>query len=140
MVWWEEAIRESDVIVTATGASAIIRAEHYPLMRDGVILMNVGHQASEIDVPALLLNPHRELLPFIREVDIGSKQIYLFAEGPMANLVAGCGDSHNAFDVILAVMLAGICHIVSDGAESAPGVYLLPKGVWEPFVVINRPS
>ncbi|MBF0312792.1 MAG: adenosylhomocysteinase [Oligoflexia bacterium] len=132
-----EAILESDVIVTATGVSNIIQSEHFPMMKNGVILMNVGHQAREIDTSSLLLHSHREIIPFIREVDLGHKRIYLFAEGSMANLVAGCGDSFNSFDIILAVMISGISHIVGAGSKTSPGVYLLPKAVWEPFVASN---
>jgi adenosylhomocysteinase len=51
--------------------------------------------------------------------------------GAMANLTAGEGDSLNAFDLTLALMVAGIGYIVGAGADKPPGVYLLPREVWE---------
>lgn len=131
----EAAIPDADVIVTATGARGVLRAEHFPLLKDGVFLLNVGHRADEIDVAALRSHPHREVLPFVEAIQLGERTVYLFAGGSMANLTAGHGDSLNAFDVTLAIMAAGIGHIVGAGAEEPPGVHLLPRAVWEPCVV-----
>jgi len=122
----DQALSESDVIVTATGCASVLRSEHFGKMKNGAFLINVGHHAVEIDIDALLKNPHQEVLPYVKEVMLGQNSVYLFAEGSMANLVAGKGDSYNAFDVILAIMIGGIQHIVGDGAKAAPGVHLLP--------------
>jgi adenosylhomocysteinase len=128
------ALAEAAVIVTATGARGVIGTEHFPLLRDGAFLLNVGHEANEIDVPELLANPHAEALSFVEEVRLGAKSVYLFAGGSMANLTAGEGDSLNAFDLTLAVMTAGVKHIIGAGAGAGPGVYLLPREVWAPYL------
>jgi len=60
--------------------------------------------------------------------------VYLFAGGSVANLVAGHGDSLNAFDVTLALMIGGIGHIMGTGAQEPAGVYILPREAWEPCV------
>ena len=91
----------------------------------------MGHRADEIDVEALLAHPHQEALPFVEAVQVGGRLVYLFAGGSMANLTAGEGDSLNAFDLTLAVLAAGIGYIAGPGAERPPGVYLLPREVWE---------
>ena len=125
-----EAIPAADVIVTATGARCVIGADHWPLLRDGVFLLNVGHTADEIDVADLRAYPHGEVLPFVEAVEVDGRTVYLLAGGSMFNLTAGWGDSLNAFDVTLAVMTAGIGHIVGAGAQAAPGVHVLPRAVW----------
>lgn len=128
------AIPEADVIVTATGARSVVNAGHLPLLRDGVFLLNVGHHPDEIDVAALRAYPGHEVLPFVEAVDLGGRTVYLFAGGSMANLTAGHGDSLNAFDVTIAVMTAGIGYIAGAGEKQPPGVHILPRAVWRPYV------
>ena len=127
----DEAISEADVVVTATGASNVITAVHFPLLKEGAFLLNCGHQDVEIDVAALRAYPSQRVLPYIETFQIGDRRIYLLAEGSMFNLTAGAGDSLNAFDVTLAAMISGLGHIVGQGAEWPPGVHLLPREVWE---------
>lgn len=130
----EEAISQADVIVTATGARRVIDARHLPQLKDGAFLLNVGHRADEIDVAALYAYPHRAVLPFVEAIELGARTVYLIAGGAMANLTAGQGDSLNAFDVTLAVLTAGIGHIVGAGARAPTGVHILPQAIWEPVV------
>ena len=125
-----EAIPDSDIIVTATGASGVIGAGHIPLLKDNAILLNCGHSNVEIDVAALRAYPSEQVLPYIEAFMIGEKRVYLLAGGAMFNLTAGEGDSLNAFDVTLAVLISGIGHIVGPGANWSPGVHLLPREVW----------
>lgn len=127
----DAALAEADIIVTATGAHGVLTAEHFIRLRDGAFLLNVGHRADEFDLAALRAYPHDEVQPFIEAFQINQRTIYLFAGGSMANLTAGKGDSLNAFDLTLAVLTAGIGHLVQAGASTAPGVHLLPREVWE---------
>jgi adenosylhomocysteinase len=128
-----ELLSRADVIVTATAARGVIGASAIAHLREGCFLLNSGHLADEIDVAAL--GPRREVIPFVEEARPAGKAVYLFAGGSMANLVAGEGDSLNTFDVTLATMVAGIGHIVLKGSEAPPGLYLLPREVWEPIAV-----
>ena len=54
-------------------------------------------------------------MPYVNAYQLNEKTVYLLANGSMFNLTAGYGDSLNAFDVTLAVMAAGIGHIVGAG-------------------------
>lgn len=130
----EQALPIADVVVTATGARHVIGAQHFPLFKDGVFLLNVGHVAEEIDVPALFAHPHGTALPFVEKIELGQRLAYLFAEGSMANLTAGHGDSLNAFDVTLAILVWGLGFVIEHGARHAPGVHLLPEHAWMPVV------
>jgi adenosylhomocysteinase len=129
-----EVIGEADVIVTATGARGVISAEHIPALKDNVFLLNCGHSDIEIDVTALRAYPGEQVLPHIEAFSVGEKRVYLLAGGSMFNLTAGQGDSLNAFDVTLAVLVSGIGHIVGQGAEAGPGIHLLPREVWESVI------
>lgn len=127
----EEAIPRADVIVTATGAQAVLGSQHFSLLCEGAFLINAGHRSDEIDVAALLANPHREVLPYVEEVDLDRRAVFLLAGGAMANLAAGEGDSLNTFDITLAILARGLGYLIGPGSAEPPGVYLLPRPVWE---------
>jgi adenosylhomocysteinase len=127
----EEMLPSADVVVTATGARGVLAARHLPLLPDGCILMNVGHAADEIEVPAL--GALREVIPFVAEARVGSRTVFLFAGGSMANLTAGQGDTLNSFDITMAAMLAGLRFVFSADARGYPvGLHALPRAAWEP--------
>ena len=127
----EEGLPHADVVVTATGARHVIGSDHLPLLRDGCFLLNVGHVAHELDIAAFYDHPHETVLPFVEEVTINNKSIFIIADGSMANLTAGKGDSLNAFDITLAVLTAGVGYMVTDGERNDPGLHILPKNVWQ---------
>lgn len=127
-----DALIRADVIVTCTGATRVLTGEHIPRLRDGVFLLNVGHEAAEIEVSEFYEYPHREVMPFIEEIKLEGRTIYLIAGGAMANLTAGEGDSLNAFDLTMAILTAGIGFIAREGDSFDSGVHLLPRRVWEP--------
>jgi adenosylhomocysteinase len=129
-----EVVGQADVIVTATGARGVIGADHLTQLKDSVFLLNCGHSDIEIDGAALRAYPSEQALPYVEAFVVGEKRIYLLAGGSMFNLTAGQGDSLNAFDVTLAVLVSGIGHIVGRGAKADPGVHLLPREVWEKVI------
>lgn len=127
----EQAVAGADVIVTATGGRHIVNEAHFSQLKEGAFLLNVGHRADEIDVATLRTYPHQELLPFVEEFEVAGRKLYLLAGGSMANLTAGPGDSLNAFDVTLAVMVSGVGHVVGEGERAPAGVHVLPRTVWQ---------
>lgn len=128
----DDALPSADVVITATGATDILSSAQFDKLKDGVFLMNVGHANREIDVPALLAHPNEPLLPHIRKVALPQgRTVYLFAEGEMANLAAGPGDSLNAFDVTAAALVAAVGFAVTHGPAFPPGLHDLPKTAWQ---------
>jgi adenosylhomocysteinase len=124
----EDLAPEADVIVTATGVTKVVDRKILALTKPGCFLLNVGHVADEIEVDAF--ETRQEVFPHVERVSVGSKELYLFAGGSMANLTAGQGDSLNAFDITAAVMVSGIGFIAQEGARWEAGVYPLPRQVW----------
>jgi adenosylhomocysteinase len=45
-----DAVKEADIIVTASGCRDLIKGEHFKLMKDKAIVCNIGHFDIEIDV------------------------------------------------------------------------------------------
>src|ERR1700758_607716 len=51
-----DAVKEADIIVTATGNMAIVLGKHFEKMKDKTIVCNIGHFDNEIDVAWLNAN------------------------------------------------------------------------------------
>lgn len=126
----ESLLPEADVVVTATGRAGVLKTAHFPLVKTGCFLLNVGHTADEIDVGAL--GPLREVIPFVEAACPAGREIYVFAGGSMANLTAGHGDTLNSFDITMATLAAGLRFLFSPQAAAAsPGLHQLPRSAWE---------
>lgn len=87
-----------DILVTATGNKNIITGEHFRLLKDKVIVCNIGHFDNEIDVA--WLNDHygntkETIKPQVDKYTIDGKDIILLAEGRLVNL--GCATGHPSF-------------------------------------------
>jgi adenosylhomocysteinase len=93
-----DAVKEVDIVVTATGNKDIIRGEHFEAMKDKVIVCNIGHFDNEIDVAWLNKNHGStkvEIKPQVDMYTINGKDIILLAEGRLVNL--GCATGHPSF-------------------------------------------
>ena len=127
------AIPDADVIATATGAHHVLGEEHLSSLRDGCVLLNVGHRSDEIDMDALFAWPHHEVLPHVDAVQINESTVFVLAKGAMANLAAGWGDGLNTFDLTLAVIVAGIGALPSLEGRP-PAIYDAEAALWAPAV------
>lgn len=133
----DAALPNADVVVTATGRSRLIDSRRIGLLPDGAILLNASHVNDEIDVAALEAGAGSRLLPFVEQFQVDGRVRYLFAGGAMANLAAGNGDSLNAFQVPLAIMVGAIRHMVGEGASAPPGIHPLPPSAYESLLVFD---
>ena len=93
-----DAVKEADIVVTASGCRDLITGEHFKAMKDKTIVCNIGHFDIEIDV-AWLNDNYGETKDTIKpQVDIynvDGKDIILLAEGRLVNL--GCATGHPSF-------------------------------------------
>ncbi|HEX5150310.1 MAG TPA: adenosylhomocysteinase [Parafilimonas sp.] len=93
-----DAVKEADIIVTASGCRDLITGEHFRLMKDKAIVCNIGHFDIEIDVAWLnenYGNTKNEIKPQVDLYTIESKDVILLAEGRLVNL--GCATGHPSF-------------------------------------------
>ena len=125
----ENAVKEADIIVTATGNKDIIGEKHFMSMKDKAIVCNIGHFDNEIGVAWLNQNAEKsEIKP---QVDLyklsNDKEIILLAEGRLVNL--GCATGHPSFVMSNSFSNQVLAQIelwkYSDKYENA--VYTLPK-------------
>lgn len=93
----DEAAKEGNIFVTATGNIHVINERHFRIMKDQSIVCNIGHFDSEIDVEWLEKNAKREnIKPQVDKYTlVDGRQIILLAEGRLVNL--GCATGHPSF-------------------------------------------
>jgi adenosylhomocysteinase len=127
----DEAVKEGDIFVTATGCCDIITIEHLRRMKDEAIVCNIGHFDIEIDVAALNRESGVKKLEIKPQVDRytfkDGHSIILLAEGRLVNL--GCATGHPSFVMSNSFsnqVLAQI-ELFTNFKKYAVGVYTLPK-------------
>jgi adenosylhomocysteinase len=125
---FDDAVRGSSVIVTATGFDGVIGATEIERVDDGTILMNVGHSNREIDVDWLDQHPHTELRRHLERYDVDGRHVYLLNRGSLLNLAAGLGTgAPQLFDPFTAIILLGLAAILQGQTADLPaGVQRYP--------------
>lgn len=125
---FDDAAHRASVIVTATGFDGVVGAEQIEHLRDGTILMNVGHSHREIDVDWLRRHPCTELHRHLERFDVDGRRVFLLNRGSLVNLAAGLTTGGpQLFDPFAAIMLLGLDAIL--GGRTAglpPGVQRYP--------------
>ena len=94
----ENAIKEANIVVTATGNKDIINEKYFRLMKDKTIVCNIGHFDNEIDMAWLngtYGDNKVEIKPQVDKYTIDGKDILVLAEGRLVNL--GCATGHPSF-------------------------------------------
>ncbi|MBC8047590.1 MAG: adenosylhomocysteinase [Fimbriimonadaceae bacterium] len=94
----DDAVKEADIVVTATGNTNIIVGKHFKAMKNNAIVCNIGHFDNEIDVAWLndnFGNTKDEIKPQVDKYTVDGKDIILLAEGRLVNL--GCAMGHPSF-------------------------------------------
>lgn len=128
-----EAIREADLVVTATGSRDVVTEQHLSQAKDGVILANAGHFDVEIDVEWLrTTGTGVPVRPGLESYSLSSgRDVLLAAEGRVVNLAAAEGHPPAVMDVTFATV--ALCLLELAAAQSpatnddAPQAY--PAGV-----------
>ncbi|MDX5423307.1 MAG: adenosylhomocysteinase, partial [Hymenobacteraceae bacterium] len=93
-----DAVKEADIVVTATGNKDIIGEREFRLMKDKTIVCNIGHFDNEIDMAWLNKNYGNTkdvIKPQVDLYNIDGNDIIVLAEGRLVNL--GCATGHPSF-------------------------------------------
>ena len=93
-----DAVKEANIVVTATGNKNIVIDKHFKSMKDKTIVCNIGHFDNEIKVSWLEENygdSKETIKPQVDKYTIDGKDIILLAEGRLVNL--GCATGHPSF-------------------------------------------
>jgi adenosylhomocysteinase len=138
VVLMDDAIKDADIIVTATGNKDVVTADHMRTMKDRAILCNIGHFDNEIQVDALKNYKWDEIKPQVHEITLPSnKRIILLAEGRLVNL--GCATGHPSFVMSASFTNQVIAQIElwNNSEKYDKKVYVLPKHLDEKVATLH---
>jgi adenosylhomocysteinase len=125
----DEAARVGDVFITVTGNLHVIRAEHFDVMKDGVVLANAGHFDVEIDLRELekRATGKRRIRHELDEWTMpDGRRIHVVAEGRLVNLGAAEGHPAEVMDMSFGNQALAAEWLVSQGDTLESKVYRLP--------------
>jgi adenosylhomocysteinase len=125
----EEAVKEGNIFVTATGNCDVITIEHMEQMKDQAIVCNIGHFDNEIQVDKLISYPgirHTNIKPQVDKYTFPKgNSLFLLAEGRLVNL--GCATGHPSFVMSNSFTNQTLAQIDLWKNNYKVGVYRLPK-------------
>lgn len=125
----DDAVKDADIIVSATGNFGIVVGRHFEKMKDKAIVCNIGHFDNEIDVAWLNKNASKDTIK--PQVDLytlkNGRQVILLAEGRLVNL--GCATGHPSFVMSNSFTNQTLAQIElwTNTSKYENKVYMLPK-------------
>lgn len=124
----DDAAKEGNIFVTATGNTDIIVDRHFLAMRNQAIVCNIGHFDNEIDVNWLENKSgaiKENIKPQYDKYKLNGKEIYVLAEGRLVNL--GCATGHPSFVMSNSFTNQVLAQIDLWTKHYTTGVFVLPK-------------
>ncbi|MEY2828303.1 MAG: hypothetical protein RIQ33_161 [Bacteroidota bacterium] len=125
-----DAVKEADIIVTASGCRDLITEKHFRAMKDKAIVCNIGHFDIEIDMAWLnnaYGNTKNTIKPQVDMYTIEGKDVIILAEGRLVNL--GCATGHPSFVMSNSFTNQTLAQLElwTNTASYENKVYVLPK-------------
>ncbi len=125
-----DAVKEADIIVTASGCRDLITENHFRAMKDKAIVCNIGHFDIEIDMAWLNANygeTKNTIKPQVDLYTIEGKHVIVLAEGRLVNL--GCATGHPSFVMSNSFTNQTLAQLElwQNSANYENKVYVLPK-------------
>jgi adenosylhomocysteinase len=110
-----QAVKNADIVVTATGDKHVIGEKHLKAAKEGAIFANAGHFNVEIDMDYLETHSleKREVRPNVTEYTLpGPHKIYVLADGRLVNLVAADGHPVEVMDLSFSAQFLGLSYLI----------------------------
>ncbi|MFQ3599587.1 MAG: adenosylhomocysteinase, partial [Chloroherpetonaceae bacterium] len=126
----ENAIKEADIVVTATGNENIVTEKHFRLMKDKTVVCNIGHFDTEIDMAWLNKNYGHtkvEIKPQVDLYKIDDKEIIVLAEGRLVNLGVATGHPSFVMSMSFTNQVLAQLELWQNYKNYENKVYVLPK-------------
>lgn len=129
----DDAVKEANIVVTATGNKDILTSRHFEMMNDKTIVGNIGHFDHEVDVAWLKENSERTNIK--PQVDLfrldSGNEVILLSEGRLMNL--GNATGHPSFVMSNSFTNQTLAQMAlwNNPEDYETGVHVLPKDLDE---------
>ena len=116
----DAALRDADVVLTATGLVEAVDAAAVPHLRDGVVLANAGHHDREIDVGAIAAAADDviDARPGVKTYVLGDRRVHVLVDGALVNIAGLDGNPIEIMDLSFSVQALSIHHLASGAAPA----------------------
>jgi len=135
----DEAAKEANIFITATGCRDIIVGKHFLEMKEDSIVANIGHFDLEIEVKWLNENCKKtNIKPQVDRYELpNGRHIVLLAEGRLVNL--GCAMGHPSFVMSNSFTNQTMAQLElwTKTEEYSLGVHMLPKKLDEEVAALH---
>ena len=128
-----DAARNGDIFITATGNINVIDRDDFEAMKDGAIVANAGHFNSEINIAALAEmagEGRRELRPYVEEFQVSAdRNVIVLGDGRLINLAAAEGHPASVMDMSFANQALACSYLATNASELERRVYDVPEEI-----------
>ena len=141
----QEAAAIGDIFVSATGDIHVMDANHFDVMKDGVVIANSGHFDVEINKIALremATGDPKQVRPFVQQYVMkhNGHRINLLGEGRLVNLAAAEGHPASVMDMSFAGQAMAAKYLVDNQGTLENRVYTVPVEVDQEIARIKLES
>ena len=126
-----EAVRDADLVITATGCADVVPEEALQHAKDGIVLCNAGHFNVEVrpDTLAKMAISQRTVRDGVEEYTMpDGRHLYLLGEGRLVNLALGDGHPVEIMDMSFAVQALTLEHLLQ-ASPLKPDLYSVPSEI-----------
>lgn len=127
-----DAVKQADMLITATGDIDVVAGEDFAYMKDGCIMANSGHFNVEINQNDLeeMSTGHEKIKPDIDEYTMkDGRKLYLLAEGRLVNLAGERALGHPADIMDMSFSLQALSTKYLLNQELKPEVHKVPDEI-----------
>ncbi|MFG1556100.1 MAG: adenosylhomocysteinase [Thermoplasmataceae archaeon] len=135
-----DALKVSDMAVTATGMKNVISYEDMKSAKNGIILSNSGHFNNEIETAALSeksVKKHMARDNVMSYLLPGGNEIFLISEGRLVNLASGQGHPVEIMDMSFAIQALTAEYLAKNHSKLQKKVYKVPDEIDREVAVLE---
>lgn len=140
----ESVIDQVDIVVTGTGNTRVVTAEHLLALKHLAIVANVGHFDDEIDMAGLAAIPGAERIeikPQVHEWRLpNGRSVLVLSEGRLMNLGNATGHPSFVMSASFTNQVLAQIELYTKPEQYPVGVYTLPKTLDEKVARLHLPA
>ncbi len=128
------AIRESDIVITATGMKNVVSYQDFTVAKKGVVVANAGHFNNELDVDSLEKNSisKKQVRDNVTEYKLDNGNIInLISDGRLVNLASGQGHPVEIMDMSFSIQALVAEYLAKNHETLENRLYPVPQQIDE---------